>query len=97
MVRGESDPEETSIHIDYDDLIRTVQAGDKITVDSGLINLEVLEKHERMMLCRVLDGGVLKSKIKERQVFQSEGKVVVISDVLAGSGKIDAIQIQHLP
>ena len=66
VVRGESDPEETSIHIDYDDLIRTVQAGDKITVDSGLINLEVLEKHERMMRCRVLDGGVLKSKIKER-------------------------------
>ena len=62
VVRGESDPEETSIHIDYDDLISTVQAGDKITVDSGLINLEVLEKHERMMRCRVLDGGVLKSK-----------------------------------
>jgi len=62
VVRGESDPEETSIHIDYDDLISTVLAGDKITVDSGLINLEVLEKHERMMRCRVLDGGVLKSK-----------------------------------
>ena len=62
MVRGESDPEETSIHIDYDDLISTVLAGDKITVDSGLINLEVLEKHERMMRCRVLDGGLLKSK-----------------------------------
>ena len=29
--------------------------------------------------------------------FQSEEKVVVISDVLAGSGKIDAIQIRHLP
>jgi pyruvate kinase len=62
VVRGESDPEETSIHIDYDDLISTVLAGDKITVDSGLINLEVLEKHERMMRCRVLDGGLLKSK-----------------------------------
>ncbi|MEC7887150.1 MAG: pyruvate kinase, partial [SAR324 cluster bacterium] len=62
VVRGESDPEETSIHIDYDDMISTVLAGDKITVDSGLINLEVLEKHERMMRCRVLDGVVLKSK-----------------------------------
>ena len=37
-------------------------AGDKITVDNGLINLEVLEKQERVMRCRVLDGGVLKSK-----------------------------------
>ena len=36
--------------------------GDKITVDNGLINLEVLEKHDREMRCRVLDGGVLKSK-----------------------------------
>ena len=62
VVRGESNPEETSIHIDYDDLIGTVLAGDKITVDNGLINLEVLEKQERVMRCRVLDGGVLKSK-----------------------------------
>ena len=62
VVRGESDPEETSIHIDYDDLIGTVLVGDKITADNGLINLEVLEKQERVMRCRVLDGGVLKSK-----------------------------------
>ena len=62
VVRGESNPEETSIHIDYDDLIGTVLAGDKITVDNGLINLEVLEKQELLMRCRVLDGGVLKSK-----------------------------------
>ena len=61
-VRGESDVETTSIHVDYDALIRTVNPGDKITVDNGLINLEVLEKHDREMRCRVLDGGVLKSK-----------------------------------
>lgn len=35
--------------------------------------------------------------LKEREGFQSEEKVVVISDVLAGSGKIDAIQIRYLP
>ncbi len=34
--------------------------------------------------------------LKEREGFQSEEKVVVISDVLAGSGKIDAIQIRNL-
>ena len=62
VVRGESDSEETSIHIDYEDLISTVLPGDKITVDNGLINLEVLEKHELRMRCRVLDGGMLKSK-----------------------------------
>ena len=60
--RGPVDVEESSIHIDYADLIQTVNVGDKITVDNGLINLEVLEKEDRLMQCRVLDGGVLKSK-----------------------------------
>jgi len=62
VIRGGSNPEETSIHIDYEDLINSVFPGDKITVDNGLINLEILEKEERMMRCRVLDGGLLKSK-----------------------------------
>ena len=62
VIRGESNPEETSIHIDYEDLIKSVLPGDKITVDNGLINLEILEKQQRTMRCRVLDGGLLKSK-----------------------------------
>ncbi len=60
--RGPMDVEESSIHINYADLIQTVNVGDKITVDNGLINFEVLEKEDRLMQCRVLDGGVLKSK-----------------------------------
>ena len=35
--------------------------------------------------------------LKDKEGFKCEEKVVVISDVLAGSGKIDAIQIRHLP
>ena len=35
--------------------------------------------------------------LKDREGFQSEEKVVVISDVFAGSGKIDSIQIRYLP
>ena len=34
--------------------------------------------------------------LKEKEGFNSEEKVVVISDVLAGSGKIDSIQIRLL-
>ncbi|WP_447968445.1 pyruvate kinase [Nitrospira sp. M1] len=60
--RGPMDVEESSIHINYADLMETVNVGDKITVDNGLINFEVLEKQDRLMQCRVLDGGVLKSK-----------------------------------
>ncbi len=60
--RGPVNVEESSIHIDYADLIETVNVGDKITVDNGLINFEILEKTGHLMQCRVLDGGVLKSK-----------------------------------
>jgi len=62
VARGAVDVEETSIPINYDDLINDVGIGDRITVDNGLINLEVLSKEERVMRCRVIDGGILKSK-----------------------------------
>ena len=47
VARGAENVEESSIHINYDDLINDVDVGDTITVDNGLINLEVLEKHDR--------------------------------------------------
>lgn len=56
------DVEASSLHINYQDLIDDVKIGDRITVDNGIINLEVLEKLERVMKCRVIDGGRLKSK-----------------------------------
>jgi pyruvate kinase len=48
--------------VNYDDLIKDMKIGDKLTVDNGLINLEILSKDHRVMQCRVIDGGVLKSK-----------------------------------
>lgn len=62
VARGEEDVEASSIHINYEDLINDVNVGDMITVDNGLINLEVLSKEARLMQCRVIDGGMLKSK-----------------------------------
>lgn len=62
VARGEDDVEASSIRINYENLIDDVEIGDKITVDNGLINLEVLSKEDRVMRCRVIDGGVLKSK-----------------------------------
>ncbi|MEY4642863.1 MAG: Pyruvate kinase [Pseudomonadota bacterium] len=61
-VRDAVDVEESSIRINYDELIDTVNVGDRITVDNGLINLEVLEKDNNRMRCKVLDGGKLGSK-----------------------------------
>lgn len=60
--RDGDDVEASSIHINYEDLIHDVHVGDKITVDNGLINLEVLSKEDRLMQCKVVDGGVLKSR-----------------------------------
>ena len=62
-VRDNVDVEASSIHINYDDLLDTVDVGDRITVDNGIINLEVLNKNnDGTMDCKVIDGGILKSK-----------------------------------
>jgi len=42
-----SDPEERSVHVDYQSLVKDLKSGDKVTVDNGLINLEVLEVNEK--------------------------------------------------
>lgn len=61
-VRAGGNVEESSINIDYEDLTKAVNKGDKITVDNGLINLRVLEKKSGLLKCKILDGGTLKSK-----------------------------------
>src|SRR5690606_27447195 len=62
VARPEADVETKSILIDYQDIITDVDIGDRITVDNGLINLEVLSKEAQAMRCKVLDGGILKSR-----------------------------------
>ncbi len=61
-VRDEVDVETSSIKINYKDLISSVNAGSKISVDNGLINFKVLSKSDNTLLCKVLDGGKLGSK-----------------------------------
>src|SRR5688572_13261873 len=60
-VRGTADAALKTIHVNYD-LVDDVQVGDRVTVDNGLINLEVLERRELGLYCRVLDGGTLGSR-----------------------------------
>ncbi len=59
---GNEDVETSSFSINYEDLINTLNEGDNITVDSGLINLTILKKNRGTMECRVIDGGLLKSQ-----------------------------------
>ncbi|MBM62347.1 MAG: pyruvate kinase [Acidobacteria bacterium] len=56
------DPEAKSIHVDYQDMVHQLNIGDRVTVDNGLINLEVLDTGEHELRCRVLDGGTLGSR-----------------------------------
>ncbi|MBU3069335.1 pyruvate kinase [Aestuariicella sp. G3-2] len=62
VARSSEDVEENSLMVNYENLITDMQVGDRLTVDNGLINLEILEKDQRVMRCKVVDGGVLKSK-----------------------------------
>ena len=56
------DAEERSVHVNYTDLVNDLRVGERVTVDNGLINLEVLEISEHRLKCRVLDGGMLGSR-----------------------------------
>jgi pyruvate kinase len=51
-----------SVDVNYQDLLRDIQVGDRVLVDSGLIRLEVLEKKDAHIRCRVLIPGELKSR-----------------------------------
>lgn len=51
-----------SVSVNYGDIVKDVAVGDTILVDNGLIRLEVLEKNERRLRCRVLVPGPLASR-----------------------------------
>ncbi len=54
--------EAKSVFVNYSDIVNDLKEGDKVTVDNGLINLVVLEKKEKELVCRVIDGGKLGSR-----------------------------------
>lgn len=56
------DAEKRSVHVNYQDMVNDLEVGERVTVDNGLINLEVLEVLEHRLKCRVLDGGTLGSR-----------------------------------
>ncbi len=61
-VSPEDDPEVKSVHVNYRDLVSHLKPGDRVTVDNGLINFEVLEIKDGRLACRVIDGGKLGSR-----------------------------------
>jgi pyruvate kinase len=51
-----------SVDVNYQDLVNDIKVGDTVLVDNGLLRLEVLEKHDARIRCRVLIAGELKSR-----------------------------------
>jgi len=51
-----------ALFVNYSLLPATVKAGDRITVDSGLINLRVEETASEEIRCIVMDGGLIKPR-----------------------------------
>jgi pyruvate kinase len=51
-----------SVDVNYKDLVNDINIGDTVLVDSGLIRLEVLEKKDAHIRCRVLVPGQLTSR-----------------------------------
>jgi pyruvate kinase len=58
----DSDQEVRSVDVNYRDLVKDIQIGDTVLVDNGLIRLEVLEKDDAHIRCRVLIPGQLSSR-----------------------------------
>src|SRR6185436_7020515 len=59
--RGGGAEEIRSVDVNYKDLVNDIKVGDTVLVDNGLLRLEVLEKSEARIRCRVLIAGELKS------------------------------------
>lgn len=46
----------------YKELVKDSRIGNLILIDDGLIKLEIIEKKERSVICKIIVGGILKSK-----------------------------------
>lgn len=58
----ESAEEVRSVDVNYRELVNDIQVGDTVLVDNGVIRMEVLEKNEARIRCRVLTPGTLGSR-----------------------------------
>lgn len=50
------------IGVNYDEFVNDVEVGETVLLDSGVINLKVLEKTKTDVICEVLDDGVITSR-----------------------------------
>jgi pyruvate kinase len=51
----------SEVPVQYHDLPRAVEAGDRVLINDGLLELEVISTTEEDIVCRVITGGLLES------------------------------------
>ena len=61
-IKKEAEYPEFTTEINYDQFINDVEIGDQLLVDSGLINLKIVDKTATDVICEVLDGGSMGSR-----------------------------------
>ncbi len=61
-IGGAGGEEIRSVDVNYQNLVNDIQVGDTVLVDNGLLRLEVLEKNDARIRCRVLIPGSLASR-----------------------------------
>lgn len=86
-----ADPRAKSVIVNYDALVSDLKAGDRVSVDNGLVNLQVLEVQAQRLKCRVLDGG----KIGSRRHVNLPGIRVKLPAITAKDKKDIAFAIKH--
>lgn len=60
--KEESSEEVRSVDVNYRELVNDIHVGDTVLVDNGVIRMEVLEKNNTRIRCRVLIPGTLGSR-----------------------------------
>ena len=59
---NETEGDETKVSINYKDLAKDLEKGDKILLNNGLLSFEVLSTTDTDVLCKVLIGGELSDR-----------------------------------
>lgn len=53
---------EESFTVNYKNVLKDIRVGDKVLLEDGLMKLEVVDKEDDDLVCKILAGGLLKSK-----------------------------------
>lgn len=62
LCTDEVEGDENQVSITYKNLPKDVKAGDRILIDDGLIEMEVLSVKSTRIICKVKNGGVISNK-----------------------------------